>query len=257
MFANPHLKPARDVAGDVGGDDYFSRRPRLRLRVGDDHCARLVPLPPTLPTALPTAPVPPPAAVPAPTEVPSLALPELVLPPLPLADDAHFPRTAPTRMLLAPLILDSVPLYLPLEDNLDLDGCFFPLNYTNYSFLIVDDNIINVKVLTKLIGKLYPNARLLLTVNLTQVPQMLLENHIDCVFMDIDMPIITGIDLALMIRSHPAYNRMAVIAVTTRTSPGDLARYDEVGIDCAISKPIRLPYDVTMDRIDRVIQARQ
>lgn len=240
MFANPQLKPARDVAGDVG-DDYFSRRPRLRLRVGDDHCARLELLLPPLPLS----------------EVPSLALPELALPPLPLADDAHFPRTAPTRMLLAPLILDLVPQYSPLEDNLDLDHCFFPLNYTNFSFLIVDDNIINVKVLTKLIHKLYPNAHIILTVNLTQVPQMLLENHVDCVFMDIDMPVITGIDLALMIRAHPAYNRMAVIAVTTRTLARDLARYDEVGIDATISKPIRLPYDATMDRIDRAILARQ
>lgn len=144
---------------------------------------------------------------------------------------------------------------LPVEEliQLALLECQCPM-YTPYRFLVVDDNAINVKVLTKILQKLYPRAYISLTMDLTQVLKKL--ELVDVVFLDIDMPVLTGIQLASRIRSHPQYDKMGVVAVTTRVLNSDLELYTSVGIDYTIPKPIKIGYDAILAHIGEIIATR-
>lgn len=215
-YVNAQLKTPQEVCGD----DYFCAKPRLLLNVN--------------------------------------ALPPLVsLPPSPPAEMSVPP--SPVNLLRNPLILDQLkPSSLPIEAKIDreLAETHCIINYNPLRFLVVDDNIINVKVLKKILHKLYPNAVLHSTTDLTQVTRVMSTHQFDCVFLDIDMPVLTGVDLAKMIRSQPCHRQVGLVAVTTRTSASDLATYNACGIDYTVDKPIRLGYNVMLERIDQVMHAR-
>ena len=61
---------------------------------------------------------------------------------------------------------------------------------------------------------------------------------IELVLLDIDMPYVTGVDLAKRIRASGSETVPILIAVTSNTSRESLDRYREVGIDACCSKPI-------------------
>lgn len=136
----------------------------------------------------------------------------------------------------------------------------FPLtlpNLTNYRFLIVDDNIINLKILNRVLLKLYPRSNIVQVQDSKLVNEILQRQHFDSVFLDIEMPDITGIDIAKFIRSDERFNQMAVIAVTTRNSAKDLQQYKECGIDHTFHKPLNYSLDLIGGSIDDIIERRK
>ncbi len=66
------------------------------------------------------------------------------------------------------------------------------------------------------------------------------NNEYDVVLMDIQMPIMNGIEATAEIRNMEKANgwkRIKIIAVTAFAMPGDEERFKEAGIDLYISKP--------------------
>mgnify|MGYP001070003757 CR=1 FL=1 len=107
-----------------------------------------------------------------------------------------------------------------------------------YVFLIVDDNIINVRILEKILTKLFSKCQIITTVDSTKVSQLLLHYKFDLIFLDIEMPIISGIEIATFIRNHHLLNSLAIIAVTSRSDDEDLLLYNKIGIDFTLKKPL-------------------
>ncbi|WP_042444011.1 response regulator [Azospirillum sp. B510] len=61
----------------------------------------------------------------------------------------------------------------------------------------------------------------------------------DAILMDINMPVMDGLEATRAIRAMPGVaGRVAIIALTANTSPGDIARCHEAGMDAHVPKPI-------------------
>ncbi|PWC91386.1 histidine kinase [Azospirillum sp. TSH100] len=61
----------------------------------------------------------------------------------------------------------------------------------------------------------------------------------DAILMDINMPVMDGLEATRAIRAMPGpASRVAIIALTANTFPDDIARCYEAGMDCHVPKPI-------------------
>lgn len=216
-----------DYRSQLGvGSTFWFRIPRV-----DGPTPDLAPLGERTPTALAVTLTPPPsppslAPLPAPrapsaASLPPLAYPSSVvsapssLPPTPLATDAtspddHAPPTSPVA-----------PLELPPELRV----------------LVVDDNVLNQRVLLALL------ARLGLRADAADNGKLGVEadaaRPYDLIFMDCQMPVMNGFDATRLIRSARAAHPPLIIAVTAHAIEGYRQLCVAAGMDAFITKPVK------------------
>lgn len=129
-------------------------------------------------------------------------------------------------------------------------------NSESFHFLVVDDNEINLRIFKRVLHRLYPCA----TVDVLQLStavdiESLLNYHI--VFLDIEMPDVTGVDIARSVRSCPSLDAVGLIAVTTRHMLEDIQLYQLCGFDHTFPKPVSPSHGHIMEEISRVLQSRR
>ncbi len=76
----------------------------------------------------------------------------------------------------------------------------------------------------------------------------------DCVVLDLQLPDMTGLDVARQLRRSPATADVPIIAVTGRSLPEDLAEARAAGMDAILVKPC--PPPDLLDEIERLLGAR-
>ncbi|KAI5954435.1 SRR1 [Candida jiufengensis] len=130
-------------------------------------------------------------------------------------------------------------------------------NLSPLNLLIVDDNIINLKILNRILLKLYPKSNITQIKDSTLVPNLLNLNTYDSIFIDIEMPIINGLDLAKLIRDNKKFNKTSLIAVTTRNSFQDLQTFQNLGIDYTFNKPLNYKLEFMSNIIDNLMKFRK
>ncbi len=105
--------------------------------------------------------------------------------------------------------------------------------------LVVEDEAINAQVVSAMLRNqghgvvVAPNGRLALET---------LENEVfDCIFMDIQMPEMDGLETSAAIRQRAGCNRLdiPIIALTAHAIQGDRERFLAAGMDDYLTKPIR------------------
>ncbi len=107
------------------------------------------------------------------------------------------------------------------------------------SILIVDDNKTNQKLALLVLKRLGYTANV--ADNGQQALEMQTENAYDAVLMDIEMPVMDGVDATRKIRQLSGDHSSAyVIAMTANAMEGDRERYLSAGLDGYISKPLRI-----------------
>jgi two-component system, sensor histidine kinase len=106
--------------------------------------------------------------------------------------------------------------------------------------LIVEDNLINQKVLHKLLTKL--NIPSDIAVNGKEAVSYYNENDYDIIFMDIHMPEMDGFEATEKIHSSSKYqtNAIPIIAVTASAFDEDKVKAISKGMDDFITKPVVL-----------------
>lgn len=148
-----------------------------------------------------------------------------------------------------------IPSNVPTSVNTPVsdDKSYIPLT-APYKFLCVDDNSINLRILSKLLSKLFPQSSIETTTNPLEALKMIDNKSYDMCFLDIEMPELSGKELAEHVRKTNL--NLGLIAVTTRAGSQDVREYENLGIDTTFAKPLRYSYSLIMDSIETVITRR-
>ncbi len=120
--------------------------------------------------------------------------------------------------------------------------------FNNIHALVAEDNVIN----QKLIRRVLEGFGLTITVanNGEEAFTLRKQNDYDLIFMDIQMPVMGGIEATGEILRYEKLNRLKhipIIALTANALQGDKEKYIEAGMDNYLSKPIDL------DRLNTVL----
>jgi two-component system, sensor histidine kinase and response regulator len=103
--------------------------------------------------------------------------------------------------------------------------------------LVVEDNHVNQKVVTAVLRKRGFSIEL---ANDGQEALMKLEKDsgFDLILMDVQMPVLDGLEATRMIRKEARWNGLPIVAMTAHAMNGDKERCLEAGMNGYISKPV-------------------
>jgi len=107
--------------------------------------------------------------------------------------------------------------------------------------LIVDDSTL-IQHMYELFLARYRGARLVNAMNGAAALEALArEPEIDLVLLDINMPVMNGLELLQRMKSEPAYRELPVIVITTQGHEGDAERCLKLGAAAVLHKPFQTP----------------
>jgi signal transduction histidine kinase/CheY-like chemotaxis protein len=103
--------------------------------------------------------------------------------------------------------------------------------------LIVEDNIVNQKVLSKLVTSL--GALVKCVENGALAVEACKSESVDVVFMDVEMPVMNGLDATRAIRALPGGAKIPIVGVSANAAPEEQERGLAAGMNCYLPKPVR------------------
>ncbi len=110
-------------------------------------------------------------------------------------------------------------------------------DWTSKTVLIVDDNEINRKVAAKILS--INRLGIEMAANGKEAISRAREQRFDCILMDIEMPVMNGLEATRIIREHEGLNRETpILALTAHALKGDRERYLQNGMNDYLSKPL-------------------
>ncbi|WP_052507558.1 PAS domain-containing hybrid sensor histidine kinase/response regulator [Desulfonatronovibrio magnus] len=107
------------------------------------------------------------------------------------------------------------------------------------NILLAEDDPINQMLIKRMLEK--DGQKVTLAENGKEAVDMIQEKEFDCILMDIQMPVMTGVEATRVIRESTtigAKKDIPIIAVTAHTQPGDREKFLEAGMDEYIGKPV-------------------
>ncbi|NWL00773.1 histidine kinase [Flavobacterium collinsii] len=122
--------------------------------------------------------------------------------------------------------------------NIELDSEDMEPNDNTITFLIVEDNKVNMLLLKTIIKNLYNNAYIHECENGYEAIQQFEKINPTIVFMDIQMPIMNGYETTRAIRNTKKGRDIPIIAVTAGAEKDERNKCISAGMDDYISKPI-------------------
>ncbi len=113
---------------------------------------------------------------------------------------------------------------------------------SDLKILLAEDNMVNQKVASVILNKFgYINVDI--ANNGTEAVQMHLDNHYDLILMDIQMPVMSGLEATKKIREFekatPGTKRVKIIALTANALEEDVKLYLREGLDSVLTKPFK------------------
>lgn len=171
----------------------------------------------------------------------------------PLSQNGTFPHDE-----LAPVEARSGLLPAPASSRLEplRDGS---TSSTKMEFLLVDDNIINLKILSSCMGKLGQSYQTATNGQEAVDAYKRAPGLYRCIFMDISMPIIDGLEASRLIRAHEEQSQLQPVTIIGLTAMREVRDgwFDSLlkktqwrGLTCLLQKPIRL------EAVSSVLQSR-
>lgn len=113
------------------------------------------------------------------------------------------------------------------------------LIYKNKKFLIVEDNLVNIRVAQIVLKGLSPHIEV--AMNGLEAVEMFQNRKFDIILMDIRMPVMDGIEATLRIRKLEKLMKIKdpvkIIALTANTFQEDIENCMENGMDAFLEKP--------------------
>jgi two-component system sensor histidine kinase/response regulator len=118
--------------------------------------------------------------------------------------------------------------------------------------LLVEDNRVNQKLAMRLLEKV--GHQVTLAINGREAIEALKLNFFDLVLMDIQMPVMGGVEATQKIRDaeRESGGHIPIIAMTAHAMAGDAEKYLSAGMDGYVSKPVRAGFlRAEIDRLAR------
>ncbi len=106
----------------------------------------------------------------------------------------------------------------------------------NAKVLVVEDNLVNQMVIKKLLRQ--QQAQVDIAGNGQQAIEYLEQQKPDIVVMDIQMPVMDGIEATRIIRQKFSNRQLPIVALTANTFNDEQEKCTEAGMDSFLSKPI-------------------
>jgi signal transduction histidine kinase/CheY-like chemotaxis protein/HPt (histidine-containing phosphotransfer) domain-containing protein/Tfp pilus assembly protein PilF len=104
--------------------------------------------------------------------------------------------------------------------------------------LLVEDNEFNRMVAEDTLKEIVPNSVVEIAVNGQEAVDMVKANKYDVVLMDIQMPVMDGVEATKAIRAMQGEaSQVRIIAMTANVLQEDVKKYFEIGMDAYVSKP--------------------
>lgn len=104
--------------------------------------------------------------------------------------------------------------------------------------LIAEDNVINMLLIKTILKSLFPKAQLIESENGEEAIEKFIETAPDIILMDIQMPLLNGLEATKKIRSLEFNSIIPIIALTAGTLKEDREHCILAGMNDFISKPI-------------------
>jgi len=105
--------------------------------------------------------------------------------------------------------------------------------------LLVDDNPVNMVLNNKMMKSLTPDAKLTEAVNGLEALEECKKKNFSLVLMDVQMPVMNGIEATQQIRLLPGYENVPIIGVTAGNVLGEKEKCLESGMNDFLPKPLR------------------
>ncbi len=115
------------------------------------------------------------------------------------------------------------------------------LTFANIHVLVAEDNKINQKLILNVLNRL--GIEVTIANNGQEALEHRMKNEYDMIFMDIEMPVMGGMEATGQIISYERKNHkphIPIVALTANALAGDREKYMSAGMDSYLSKPIDL-----------------
>ena len=109
-------------------------------------------------------------------------------------------------------------------------------DYSKYTVLIVDDIPVNIILLKTMLAR--TNVKILTAVNGQEALDIVRQLRPQVVLLDIQMPILNGLEVLKEIKADPDLKDTAVIMVSAYTSSEDIEQSMNLGASGFIKKPV-------------------
>ncbi|HHH37338.1 MAG TPA: response regulator, partial [Epsilonproteobacteria bacterium] len=129
--------------------------------------------------------------------------------------------------------------YVEVEETPNITKKSFD-EFCGISILVVEDNVINQKVLLSLLG----GSGITVTIANDGVEALDAvenpENHFDLILMDINMPVMDGYEATRRIRTIPEYKALPIVSLTGLGLPEEIAKMYAIGMNAHLIKPLKI-----------------
>jgi CheY-like chemotaxis protein len=106
------------------------------------------------------------------------------------------------------------------------------------TILVADDNPVN-RMLTRVLLERYdPTLRILEAEDGSEALTLVYEQQPDLVFMDVNMPLMDGLEATRQLRAQETDRHQTVVALTGSLLPEDVSICLEAGMDDCLCKPV-------------------
>jgi PAS domain S-box-containing protein len=141
---------------------------------------------------------------------------------------------------LCAIYSDGYELQGPISSDMDYSSTSGKLPGINASILLVEDNVVNQHVAQSMLQKLGLDVEI--ADNGMEAIEALKKKKYDLIFMDVQMPVMDGLEATRNIRKMQASSgkHTTIIAMTAHAMKDDRQRCLKAGMDDYISKPIKI-----------------
>ncbi len=106
------------------------------------------------------------------------------------------------------------------------------------TILVVEDELLNIKLIREILT--YRGDTVFEAANGREGIDLAIEKKPDLILMDIQMPVMDGMEATQLIKANPATRHIPIVALTGYAMDGDKKRMLEAGCDGYLSKPFKI-----------------